>query len=839
MDNHADADTMDHHNHADTDTAMTDAADSHPFETHKTPDTQHTHSTSKEESTTAAATTTIEQLLTRFPNTASLLKQTLPGAHVTILFQHFKITVYKFTNKENEHHGLQYKPGRIVDIKPFNSKASCNSGCYAAYSKQYARFWNYKTKTKEQFENYWCYPVSFDPNSQVYFESAHKLKTDIIVLGQPTPIKEMKEFWSDPAQVFANLKENGQNIRQAPWHSDLLFAHLEHIDQLEPRHLQGAPTEVIMKAIELNPNIFQHLDNPSLDIKRFAVMCRGLSLKYVKDADESLEVLATQSDALAIQFVKQPKQTLIYHSLTSDMENTIEGLILGQHHSLINVEFLQTCAAISQKHKYNEELDKLVLNPYFTHKVAEHLTQPVLEYLINRQPKAIIRWFDLAIKNRIWYHLPQNVFENVMNIPDTEQYHTDIFDLLTSDNGQGIATLNQAMKRKIIAIEPERVEEFQSDSQDDQELWEIAIANNASLIRDLPETYDFEKFMWIALKKDVLLATNASLSFESKATREMIDYAISKHPRLVTNKRILHVTNDQLLQAVQQDPQIINTLIAQGRDTPEIKLEAFKYMTSTHNMLSLYTACDINQNQELKRNLIKVNPSNVLIYSETLELDEKDEMDITDALIAQGYQSCISCVNTASPQFHAFISFDICKARILSAFPEFILSQAVIFSTQEQEAAILAKPTLMQQLARVVHGDAPIWTIAIKQDPMNIQFHPSYSPAEELQIQAVSINPKAIECIKIPCASCILVVLHHPDTDESCKARIRKDHENSNMIEKLEELCSTIGRNQTIGHKRKCSSTTLTENEEEQKSKVDESDSRATKKNKPDQASSS
>jgi hypothetical protein len=77
---------------------------------------------------------TLEELVLKYPHVLDLKKASLSGAEATLILTHHDAKVYKFTNKEDNHHGLAYGEGLIQDVKKFDIDVACNSGIYCAYS---------------------------------------------------------------------------------------------------------------------------------------------------------------------------------------------------------------------------------------------------------------------------------------------------------------------------------------------------------------------------------------------------------------------------------------------------------------------------------------------------------------------------------------------------------------------------------------------------------------------------------------------------------------------------------------------------------------------------------
>jgi hypothetical protein len=51
-----------------------------------------------------------QEIIEKYADITKLVGDTLSGLHATLVLQHHKIIVYKFTNKENNHHGLNQVP---------------------------------------------------------------------------------------------------------------------------------------------------------------------------------------------------------------------------------------------------------------------------------------------------------------------------------------------------------------------------------------------------------------------------------------------------------------------------------------------------------------------------------------------------------------------------------------------------------------------------------------------------------------------------------------------------------------------------------------------------------
>jgi len=82
-------------------------------------------------------------------------------------------TYYKITNQEENHHGLQYRDGLIIDPKKFNnnSKISCVEGGIYFTTKEYIhRFFNY---------GQWIRPIKIPLNAKVILDpSRNKYRAD-------------------------------------------------------------------------------------------------------------------------------------------------------------------------------------------------------------------------------------------------------------------------------------------------------------------------------------------------------------------------------------------------------------------------------------------------------------------------------------------------------------------------------------------------------------------------------------------------------------------------------------------------------------------------------------
>jgi hypothetical protein len=197
----------------------------------------------------------------------------LSGAEATLLLGHFNVKVYKFTNEDNNHNGLEYKEGLIQDTKTFCPTSVCNYGIYCAYSKDYAMWFNYGDIT-----NHWVYNVSFPPSSLVSFESLDKLKADQVILSNKRAIKDEESFWNNPKQIQFNLAKTCLNIIQAPKNDDLLLMqhHLVRTLSFNANYLKGTSEDVVLAALFHNPNLIKTIENPSREARRIALSQDGM-----------------------------------------------------------------------------------------------------------------------------------------------------------------------------------------------------------------------------------------------------------------------------------------------------------------------------------------------------------------------------------------------------------------------------------------------------------------------------------------------------------------------------------------------------------------------------------
>jgi len=97
---------------------------------------------------------------------------------------------YKFTNYKENHFGLQYCDGEIIDPKPFNPSGEClEGGMYFFEQSQLLLYGGYVASA------WWIREVILLPTSRVYKEK-DKYKTDRFVL------KERTRFYGDLSEYI-------------------------------------------------------------------------------------------------------------------------------------------------------------------------------------------------------------------------------------------------------------------------------------------------------------------------------------------------------------------------------------------------------------------------------------------------------------------------------------------------------------------------------------------------------------------------------------------------------------------------------------------------------------
>lgn len=418
---------------------------------------------------------TLEQLIKEFPDAPSLMGATITGIEANLILQHHEIVVYQFSKSENNHHSVQYSEDVIRDHRDIiadTHRSSCS--LYCAYGSRFTRQFNYTTSGHTQFENVWAYRVSFLAVSTVTFISRDELKSNVIVLSDCCPIKEIKFFWNTPHQVTIILDIASQDIIQPPWNLDQPYNHLQKVNfytRADP--LLGASEDDIISVLTRHPSMIRDIPNPTLAMNRTAVTTDGLLLKFIQDADEELEILAVNNTPDAIQFVKSPRPALLDHVARSHPTRLLLGLIKGGNHLMINQSLLEVCFLGTMAMDVN-----IILYEMYKQKIMHLIPNQVIVFMLDKEPSAAECFAQIAYENSI----SQQLFEQIINLESLSEY---LYNTLEAFFKHDYLVMSDDLLRTLLKSRPELIMTLQKRHRATPDLWEVALTFDGTLINCL------------------------------------------------------------------------------------------------------------------------------------------------------------------------------------------------------------------------------------------------------------------------------------------------------------------------------------------------------------------
>jgi hypothetical protein len=209
------------------------------------------------------------------------------------------ITMYKFTNLEENHNGYQYIDGLNIDPNEFDtSQGECSKGGLYFTSVEYAAEWI--------LDNEYVRNVTIPDDARICIYKT-KFKADKIIVGLRTRICDSGILASEEVQRLA-VQRAGSSIKHIKDPSEEIQmlavkkydCYIEYISK---------PTEEVQKlAVQQNGHAIRFIKDPSEEVQKLAVQQKGDAIQYIVEPSEEVQRLAVQQNGNAIQYIVEPSE---------------------------------------------------------------------------------------------------------------------------------------------------------------------------------------------------------------------------------------------------------------------------------------------------------------------------------------------------------------------------------------------------------------------------------------------------------------------------------------------------------------------------------------------------
>lgn len=240
------------------------------------------------------------------------------------------LKLYKITNKEEKHHGLQYKDGFNQDILEFKPVGNCSpGGMYFFDETKLHLFDDYCLNGI-----YWIREVTLLPDSKVYKEN-YTYKTDKFILGKR---RNFKDFIVDMDEKFYLKCIKYGSIEYLPTLSNELNLLAVQSKWFNIEYIKNPSEEIQLEAVKQNGNAIEYIKNPSEKVQLAAVNQDGYVIKYIENPSEKVQLAAINNEFNAIKYIKNPTQkvrlTVEQYNVYLDYEPklNVKKLRSGKHY---------------------------------------------------------------------------------------------------------------------------------------------------------------------------------------------------------------------------------------------------------------------------------------------------------------------------------------------------------------------------------------------------------------------------------------------------------------------------------------------------------------------------
>lgn len=164
---------------------------------------------------------------------------------------------YKLTNAEENHNGLMYHAGLVIDNKPFLPKSTCDGGIYFCKQKFICRWVFYRDQKMKYIRR-----VIIPNDAQVVIEDKHKMKTNKFILGDRVNI------WTEPTVYELILTKRPEFWYQLPieWLSEdiCFYVLVRHPEYLSVFPLDHISSDLLTKIITTNKDSLLFLNENNI-----------------------------------------------------------------------------------------------------------------------------------------------------------------------------------------------------------------------------------------------------------------------------------------------------------------------------------------------------------------------------------------------------------------------------------------------------------------------------------------------------------------------------------------------------------------------------------------------
>jgi len=224
------------------------------------------------------------------------------------------VRLYKLTNKDERHFGMQYGDGQITDNIPFSYESG--PGGMHFFDETQLSLWD-----RYSFASYYIREVILLATSKVY-KDKYSYKTDKFILKErevfdPENLGKYVDFEDEDIQL-ASVKYNGHCIKFISNPSEKVKRAAVKQDGFALQHITNPSKKVKLYAIQQDGLSIKFIINPSEEFKLIAVRQFGFAIEDINNPSEKVKLEAVRQCGLSIYYIKNPSKEIIDSAIQQD-----------------------------------------------------------------------------------------------------------------------------------------------------------------------------------------------------------------------------------------------------------------------------------------------------------------------------------------------------------------------------------------------------------------------------------------------------------------------------------------------------------------------------------------